>query len=59
MAKTGVSILFKASLNVPVSKIIKDKEGRTLSLLCQIHEKHFVNVVCLYAPLTLSQEVSN
>ena len=32
--KQGVAILFKASLDVSVIKITKDKEGRTLSLLC-------------------------
>ena len=46
----GVAILFKAGLDVSVIKIVKDKDGRTLSLLCQFHEKHLVNIVCLYAP---------
>ena len=48
--KQGVAILFKAGLDVSVIKIVKDKDGRTLSLLCQFHEKHLVNIVCLYAP---------
>ena len=45
-----MAILFKAGLDVSVIKIVKDKDGRTLSLLCQFHEKHLVNIVCLYAP---------
>ena len=48
--KEGVGILFQANLDVSVIEIVKDKERRTLSLLCQFHEKHFVNIVCLYAP---------
>ena len=45
-----MAILFKASLDVSVINIDKDKEERMLSLLCQFHEKHFFNTVCLYAP---------
>ena len=48
--KHGVAILFKSSLDVSIIKITKDKDGRTLSLLCQFYDKHYVNVVCLYAP---------
>ena len=48
--KQGVAILFKAGLDVSIIKIIKDREGRTLSLLCQFHDKYYVNIVSLYAP---------
>ena len=44
-----MAILFKAGLDVSVIKIVKDKNGTTLSLLCQFHEQHLVNIVCLYA----------
>ena len=43
------SILFKADLVISVIKIVKDKEGRTLSLLCQFNEKYLFNIICLYA----------
>ena len=45
-----MAILFKAGLDVSVIKIVKDKDGRTLSLLCQFHEKYLVNIICLHAP---------
>ena len=45
-----MAIFFKASLDVSIIKITKDKEGRTLSLLCQFYDKHCGKVVCLYAP---------
>ena len=48
--KQGVAILFKASLDVSVIKIIKDKDGRTLSLLCQFNDNMYINIVCVYAP---------
>ena len=50
MQKQELAILFKASLDVSIIIIIKDEDGRTLSLLCQFHDKHYVNIVCLYAP---------
>ena len=48
--KLGVAILFKANLDISIIKLVKDEEGRTLSLLCQFNEKYLFNIVCLYAP---------
>ena len=48
--KLGVAILFKAHLDISIIKLVKDDEGRTLSLLCQFNEKYLFNIVCLYAP---------
>ena len=35
--KLGVAILFKTDLDILIIKIVKDEEGRTLSLLCQFN----------------------
>ena len=60
--KLGVAILFKADFDISIIKIVKDEEGRTLSLLCQFNEKYLFNIVCLYAPtnpVTRSEYLAN
>ena len=52
-----MAILFKADLDISIIKIVKDEEGRTLSLLCQFNEKYLFNIVCMHQ-ITQSREAS-